>query len=59
MVVPVVVVVAVVVAGFVQLLGPTLVFSQPEKLLMEHSNAAALAKRRMEVTRMEWGCEKG
>jgi hypothetical protein len=38
-------------------LGPTLSFSHPEKLLMEHSSAAALAKRRRLVKRIKvgWG----
>jgi hypothetical protein len=37
--------------------GATLSFSQPEKLLMEHSSAAALAKRRKLVKRIKigWG----
>jgi preprotein translocase subunit SecG len=47
------VVVVVVVVFLVQPpLGLTLSFSQPEKLLMEHNSAAALAKRSTEVKRM-------
>jgi hypothetical protein len=50
----VVVVVVVVVVPQLPLppLGLTLSFSQPEKLLMEHSSKPALARRRMEVKRM-------
>ena len=46
---------AVVLEGLVQFLpplGPTLSFSQPEKLLMEHSSKPALASRIMEEIRM-------
>jgi hypothetical protein len=38
--------------------GDTLSFSQPEKLLMEHSSAAALAKRRKLVKRIKIGLGK-
>lgn len=34
-------------------LGPTFSFSQPEKLLIEHSSKAALARRRMEEMRIK------
>ena len=46
---------AVVLEGLVQFLpplGPTLFFSQPEKLLMEHSSKLTLASRIMEEIRM-------
>jgi hypothetical protein len=39
-------------------LGRTHSFSQPEKLLMEHSSAAALRRRRMEEKRINWIGEK-
>jgi hypothetical protein len=39
--------------------GDTFSFSQPEKLLMEHSSAAALAKRRKCVMRIKFGWRKG
>ena len=48
----VVVVVVVVFFDWQPPFGATLSFSQPEKLLMEHSSAAALAKRSTEVKRM-------
>ncbi|ALW85148.1 hypothetical protein AUC43_08610 [Hymenobacter sedentarius] len=51
----VVVVVGVVVVGCLKSLrdvGPTFSLSQPEKLLMEHSSTAPLARRRMEEIRI-------
>jgi hypothetical protein len=57
----VVVVVGVVVVVFFDWqppLGATLSFSHPEKLLMEHSSAAALAKRRELVKRIKVGLGK-